>query len=119
MDPVTEGRPPVDGPAPPLAWPVVRFHAERPLHRPRRQRAGAPVRWERLRVFAECRAMPPRRFPPPWSVEGRGERKAPGPTGAKQKNLRIRRVLFDAVGSPLVIAGGYHAWRAARREGTD
>ena len=27
------------------------------------------MRWERLRELAECPAMPPRRFPPPWSVD--------------------------------------------------
>jgi hypothetical protein len=42
---------PVEGPAPPLAWPVVRSAAEQPV-----------CRADRL--------MPSvRRFPPPWSVE--------------------------------------------------
>ena len=43
-----ERQAPVEGPAPPLAWPVVHSAAEPPL------------RGNRLSV---------RRFPPPWSVE--------------------------------------------------
>jgi hypothetical protein len=99
----------------PLPWSVDERGASSSAT-PAGRRSGALGEAEGARGVSRHAAPP---LPAAWSVEGRGKRKAPEPTGAKQKNLRIRRVLFDAVGPPIVIADSYHAWRAARREGTD